>query len=115
MKEEECGKLRAAGTTITPEMEYEIEQKAVTTICSKPKTLQSGWEASSGPIMRKKDIAFFSAAKSSQSASNDEEDWKSKYVAMEEEQRTTKEELRMYQEKVKKARKNLINYFNLCS
>ncbi|KAL4583268.1 hypothetical protein LXL04_007836 [Taraxacum kok-saghyz] len=100
-KEEECAKLVSAGTTITPEMEYEIEQNAVTIVCSKPKTLRSGWEASIGPVMRKKDIPFFSATKSSQSTSKDEEDWKSKYLELEEEQRITKDELRIYQEKVK--------------
>lgn len=103
MKEEECAKLLSAGTTITPEMEYEIEQNAVTTVCSKPKTLQSGWQASTGPIVRKKDIPFFSASESSQSSSKDEVDWKSKYVAIEEEGRIIKEELRIYKEKVKKS------------
>ncbi|KAL4573791.1 hypothetical protein LXL04_020608 [Taraxacum kok-saghyz] len=72
-KEEECAKLVSAGTTITPEMEYEIEQNAVTIV----------------------------SAKSSQSVSKDEEDWKSKYLELEEEQRSTKDELRIYQEKVK--------------
>ncbi|KAL4564021.1 hypothetical protein LXL04_028071 [Taraxacum kok-saghyz] len=42
MKEDECAKLVSAGTTITPKMEYEIEKNAVTTACSKPKTILSG-------------------------------------------------------------------------
>ncbi|KAL4565074.1 hypothetical protein LXL04_029156 [Taraxacum kok-saghyz] len=67
MKEDECAKLDSAGTTITPEMEYEIEKNAVTTVCSKPKTILSGWESSSGPVMRKKDIPYFLASESSQS------------------------------------------------
>ncbi|KAL4567206.1 hypothetical protein LXL04_022782 [Taraxacum kok-saghyz] len=90
MKDDECAKLVSAGTTITLEMEYEIEKNAITTVCSKPKTLLSECESSSGPVMRKKDIPYFSASESSQSTSKDDEEWKSKYVALEEEQRINK-------------------------
>ncbi|KAL4577457.1 hypothetical protein LXL04_013566 [Taraxacum kok-saghyz] len=103
MKEDECAKLVSAGTTITPKMEYEIEKNAVTTACSKPKTILSGWESSSGPVMRKKDIPYFSASESSQSTSKNDEEWKSKYDALEEEHRINKEELRIYQEKFKRS------------
>ena len=103
MKENECAKLVSAGITITPQMEYEIEKNVVTTVCSKPKTLLSGWESSSGPVMRKKDIPYFLASESSQSTSKDDEEWKSKYVALEEEQRINKEELRIYQKKFKRS------------
>ncbi|KAL4567644.1 hypothetical protein LXL04_023233 [Taraxacum kok-saghyz] len=103
MKEDECAKLVSAGTTITPVMEYKIEKNAVTTVCSKPKTLLSGWESSSGPVMRKKDIPYFSASESSQSTSKNDEEWKSKYDALEEEQRINKEELRIYQDKFKRS------------
>ncbi|CAH1420912.1 unnamed protein product [Lactuca virosa] len=87
LKEEECAKLVSAGTSITQEMEYDIEKKVIKTVCAKHKTLQSGWEASSGPVMRKKDIHLLSTAETSQSASKDEEDMKSKIVALEEEVR----------------------------
>ncbi|KAL4561611.1 hypothetical protein LXL04_033781 [Taraxacum kok-saghyz] len=103
MKDDECAKLVSAGITITPEMEYEIEKNAVTTVCSKPKTLLLGWESSSGPVMRKKDIPYFLASESSQSTSKDDEEWKIKYVALEEEQRINKEELRIYQKKFKRS------------
>ncbi|KAL4554936.1 hypothetical protein LXL04_037545 [Taraxacum kok-saghyz] len=87
MKDDECAKLVSAGTTITPEMEYEIEKNA----------------SSSGPVMRKKDIPYFLASESSQSTSKDDEEWKGKYVALEEEQRINKEELRIYQKKFKRS------------
>ncbi|CAI9277874.1 unnamed protein product [Lactuca saligna] len=76
LKEEDCAKLVSAGTSITQEMESDIEKKVIKTICAKHKTLQSGWEASSGLVMRKKDIHLLSTAETSQSASKDEEDMK---------------------------------------
>ena len=58
-EEDECAKLVSVGTIITLEMEYEIEKNVVTTVCSKTKTSLSGWESSSGHVMRKEDISLF--------------------------------------------------------
>ncbi|KAL4576381.1 hypothetical protein LXL04_012474 [Taraxacum kok-saghyz] len=88
MKEDECAKLVSAGTTISPEMEYEILKNVVTTVCFKTKTLLLRWESSSGPVMRKKDYS---------------QQWKSKHAALEEEQHINKEKLRSYEEKVKQS------------
>ncbi|CAH1413664.1 unnamed protein product [Lactuca virosa] len=102
LKEEECAKFVSAGTSITQEMEYDIEKKVIKTICAKHKTLLSGWEASSGPVMRKKDIHLLSTAETSQSASKDEEDMKSKIFALEEEVRINEQKVKQSEEKCEK-------------
>ncbi|CAH1423778.1 unnamed protein product [Lactuca virosa] len=109
--EEECAKLVSAGTSITQEMEYDIEKKVIKTICAKHKTLQSGWEASSGPVMRKKDIHLLSTAETSQSASKDEEDMKSKIVALEEEVRINEQKVKQSEEKCEKMFQFIISKF----
>ncbi|CAI9299780.1 unnamed protein product [Lactuca saligna] len=111
LKEEECAKLVSAGTSITQETEYDIEKKVIKTICAKHKTLQSGWEASSGPVMRKKDIHLLSTAETSQSASKDEEDMKSKIVALEEEVRINEQKVKQSEEKCEKMLQFIISKF----
>nr|KAJ0192818.1 hypothetical protein LSAT_V11C800435250 [Lactuca sativa] len=111
MKEDECTKLVSAGISITPEMEYEIEKKAVKTVCARHKTLLSGWEASSGPIMRKKDLHILSAAEPSQSASTDEMALKNKVTALEEEVRENKEKVKQSEEKCEKMLQFMISKF----
>ena len=111
LKEEEYAKLVSAGTSITQEMEYDIEKKVIKTICAKHKTLHSGWEASSGPVMRKKDIHLLSTAETSQSASKDEEDMKSKIVALEEEVRINEQKVKQSEEKCEKMLQFIISKF----
>ncbi|CAI9276983.1 unnamed protein product [Lactuca saligna] len=111
MKEDECTKLVSAGISITPEMEYEIEKKVVKTVCARHKTLLSRWEASSGPIMRKKDLHILSAAEPSQSASTDEMALKNKVTALEEEVRENKEKVKQSEEKCEKMLQFMISKF----
>ncbi|CAH1415491.1 unnamed protein product [Lactuca virosa] len=99
MKEDECTKLVSAGISITPEMEYDIEKKAVKIVSAKHKTLLSRWEASSGPIMRKKDLHILSAAETAQSAATDEVALKSKVTALEEEVQENKDKVKQNEEK----------------
>ncbi|CAI9263152.1 unnamed protein product [Lactuca saligna] len=59
-------------------------------------------EALSGPVMRKKDIHLLSTAETSQSTSKDEEDMKSKVVALEEEVRINEQKVKQSEEKCEK-------------
>nr|KAJ0213824.1 hypothetical protein LSAT_V11C400180260 [Lactuca sativa] len=111
LKEEECAKLVSAGTSITQEMEYDIEKKVIKIVCAKHKTLLSGWEASSGPVMRKKYIHLLSTVETSQSASKDEEDMKSKIVALEEEVRINEQKVKQSEEKCEKMFQFIISKF----
>ncbi|CAH1413616.1 unnamed protein product [Lactuca virosa] len=71
----------------------------------------NGWEASSGPVMRKKDIHLLSTAETSQSASKDEEDMKSKIVALEEEVRINEQKVKQSEEKCEKMFQFIISKF----
>ncbi|CAH1413614.1 unnamed protein product [Lactuca virosa] len=71
----------------------------------------TGWEASSGPVMRKKDIHLLSTAETSQSASKDEEDMKSKIVALEEEVRINEQKVKQSEEKCEKMFQFIISKF----
>nr|KAJ0192870.1 hypothetical protein LSAT_V11C800438710 [Lactuca sativa] len=111
MKEDECTKLVSTGISITPEMEYEIEKKVIKTVCAKHKTLLSRWKASSGPIMRKKDLHILSTTEPSQLASTNEMALKNKVTALEEEVRENKEKVKQSEEKCEKMLQFMISKF----
>ncbi|CAH1413323.1 unnamed protein product [Lactuca virosa] len=67
--------------------------------------------ASSGPIMRKKDLHILSAAEPSQSASTDEMALKNKVTALEEEIRENKEKVKQSEEKCEKMLQFMISKF----
>ncbi|CAH1445246.1 unnamed protein product [Lactuca virosa] len=67
--------------------------------------------ASSGPIMRKKDLHILSAAEPSQSASMDEMALKNKVTALEEEIRENKEKVKQSEEKCEKMLQFMISKF----
>ncbi|KAL4586470.1 hypothetical protein LXL04_011106 [Taraxacum kok-saghyz] len=85
MKEDECAKLVSTGTTISLEMEYEIVKNVVITIILNSEIIKS--------------------------ALKDDEEWKSKHAALEEEQHINKEKLRSYEEKVKQSEKKSVKLF----
>ena len=89
-------KLTSEGTTITTDMERELEKKAIKSVCAKKQTIKSAWEVGVGPVLRKKD--HWMIPDSSQPPSVETENLQNQVVALKEELKQNKEKLRQSNE-----------------